>query len=90
MVHVSRPSGRSTFAAEASKQTGKPVVHTSVSAAEHKAILVKVGLPAGFAEILVGVDEAISRGALAGTPGDLSRLIGRPTTPIADTIAKAL
>jgi NAD(P)H dehydrogenase (quinone) len=78
------------FAAEVSKQTGKTVVHTSVSAAENKAILVKVGLPEGFAEILVGVDEAISRGALAGTPGDLSRLTGRPTTPIADSIAEGL
>jgi NAD(P)H dehydrogenase (quinone) len=36
------------------------------------------------------VDDAINRGKLAGTPGELSRLIGRPTTPIADTIAAAL
>jgi NAD(P)H dehydrogenase (quinone) len=47
------------------------------------------GVPAAFAEILVDVDDAISRGALAATPGDLSRLIGRPTTPIADSIAAA-
>jgi hypothetical protein len=26
----------------------------------------------------------------AATPGDLSHLIGRPTTPLADTIAAAL
>jgi NAD(P)H dehydrogenase (quinone) len=49
-----------------------------------------VGLPEGFAEILADVDEAINRGRLAGTPGDLARLIGRPTTPIADSIAAAL
>ena len=78
------------FAAELSRQAGTPVTHTSVSAAEHRAILTGVGVPEAFADILVDVDDAISRGALAGTPGDLSRLIGRPTTPIAETIAAAL
>ena len=48
------------------------------------------GIPEAFADILVDVDAAISRGLLAGTPGDLSRLIGRPTTPLADSIAAAL
>jgi NAD(P)H dehydrogenase (quinone) len=38
----------------------------------------------------VDVDNAIGRGELSSTPGDLSRLIGRPTTPIADSIATAL
>lgn len=78
------------FAAEVSRQSGKHIVHTSLPAAERKALLVSFGLPDGFAEVLVDVDEAISRGALAGTPGDLSRLIGRPTTPIADTITDGL
>ncbi|TCO48072.1 SDR family oxidoreductase [Actinocrispum wychmicini] len=78
------------FADELSRQTGKTVVHRTVSADEHKAILVSVGLPEGFADVLVDVDDAISRGALAGTPGDLSRLIGRPSTPIAETIAASL
>ncbi|MDN3359261.1 SDR family oxidoreductase [Actinomadura sp. DC4] len=78
------------FAEEVSRQTGKKVVHTEVSPAEHLAILTGAGLPETFAEILVDVDAAIGRGALAGTPGDLSRLIGRPTTPIADSIAAAL
>ncbi|MER6002742.1 hypothetical protein ABT120_29515 [Nonomuraea angiospora] len=32
----------------------------------------------------------IARGQLAGTTGELSRLIGRPTTPIADMIAEGL
>jgi NAD(P)H dehydrogenase (quinone) len=78
------------FAEEVSQQTGKKVVHTSVTAAERKALLTGAGVPATFAEILVDVDNAIGRGALSSTPGDLSRLIGRPTTPIADSIAAAL
>jgi NAD(P)H dehydrogenase (quinone) len=77
------------FAEEVSRQTGTKVVHTSVTAAERQAILTGAGVPAAFAEILVDVDDAIGRGALASTPGDLSRLIGRPTTPIADSIAAA-
>jgi NAD(P)H dehydrogenase (quinone) len=78
------------FAAEVSRQTGKTVVHTTLPAEENKELLVSVGVPAGFAEVLVDVDNAINRGALAGTPGDLARLIGRPTTPIADSIRAAL
>ncbi|MFC7649766.1 hypothetical protein ACFQX6_62525 [Streptosporangium lutulentum] len=77
------------FAEEVSRQTGTKVVHTSVSAAERQALLTGAGVPAAFAEILVDVDDAIGRGALSSTPGDLSRLIGRPTTPIADSIAAA-
>jgi NAD(P)H dehydrogenase (quinone) len=78
------------FAEEVSRQTGKKIVHTSVCAAEFKAILTAAGVPEPFADVLVDVDDAISRGVLAGTPGDLSRLVGRPTTPIADSIAAAL
>jgi len=78
------------FAEEVSRQTGKKVVHNSLSAAEYKTLLLDNGLPEVFADILVDVDAAISRGALAATPGDLSRLVGRPTVPIADSIAAAL
>ncbi|KAK1180063.1 SDR family oxidoreductase [Streptomyces sp. NBS 14/10] len=78
------------YAAEIAKQTGKEIAYGPVPAETHKAILTGAGLPEPLAEILVDVDAAISRGRLAGTPGDLSRLIGRPTTPIADSIAAAI
>jgi NAD(P)H dehydrogenase (quinone) len=78
------------FAAEIAAQSGKPVVHTALSHDDNLALLIKVGVPEGFAQVLADVDVAISRGALAGTPGDLSRLIGRPTTPLADSIRAAL
>lgn len=78
------------FADEVSRQSGKPVIHKHLSFEENKQGLIEVGLPEAFAEILADVDEAINRGRLAGTPGDLARLIGRPTTPIADSIAAAL
>ncbi|MFF7360650.1 NmrA family NAD(P)-binding protein [Streptomyces sp. NPDC008125] len=78
------------YAAEVSRATGKEIAYQQVPAAVHQEILVSAGLPAGFAEILVDVDEAIGRGLLAGTSGDLARLIGRPTTPLAVTVAEAV
>jgi NAD(P)H dehydrogenase (quinone) len=78
------------FAAELAKQSGRPVEHQTVSPAQHKATLVGFGVPEGFAEVLVDVDEAINRGLLAGTSGDLTKLTGRPTTPLAEAIAAAL
>jgi NAD(P)H dehydrogenase (quinone) len=78
------------FAAEVSRQSGKPVAHKTLGAEENKALLLSVGLPEAFAEILADVDDAINRGALAIESDDLTRLIGRPTTPLADSIATAL
>jgi NAD(P)H dehydrogenase (quinone) len=78
------------FAAEVSRQSGKTVVHQFLGRDENAAMLTSVGIPQQFAEILAEVDDAISHGVLAGTPGDLSRLIGRPTTPLADTITATL
>ncbi|MFJ3598706.1 SDR family oxidoreductase [Streptomyces sp. NPDC090126] len=78
------------YAAVISGLTGETITYNNVPAATHQEILVGAGLPEGFAAILVDVDEAIERGRLAGTSGDLARLIGRPTTPLAETVRAAL
>ncbi|MFF4379126.1 SDR family oxidoreductase [Kitasatospora sp. NPDC001547] len=78
------------LAAELAKASGKPVGHRDVTPAEHLDALVGAGLPQGFAEALVDVDAGIARGELAGTPGDLARLIGRPTVPLAESVREAL
>ncbi|MCA1272701.1 NmrA family NAD(P)-binding protein [Streptomyces rubiginosohelvolus] len=78
------------YAAVISGLTGETIAYNNVPAATHQEILVGAGLPEGFAAILVDVDEAIGRGRLAGTSGDLARLIGRPTTPLAETVRAAL
>ncbi|OAH11576.1 SDR family oxidoreductase [Streptomyces jeddahensis] len=78
------------YAAELSKQTGKEIVYNAVPAEALVGILTGAGLPEMFAQILAGVDASIEKGELAVTSGDLSRLTGRPTTPIADSIAAAL
>ncbi|MFD3873718.1 SDR family oxidoreductase [Streptomyces sp. NPDC058623] len=82
--------GLAEYAAEVARQSGKEVAYASVTADEHLAILTGAGVPEGFAAILVDVDAAIARGRLAGTSGDLARLIGRPTTPLAAAVTAAL
>ncbi|MFF1689207.1 MULTISPECIES: SDR family oxidoreductase [unclassified Streptomyces] len=78
------------YAAELSKQTGRTIAYNSVTPEQNREILLGAGLPAPFADILVGVDTAIEQGLLAATSGDLSRLTGRPTTPLADAVKAAL
>ncbi|MFF1903927.1 SDR family oxidoreductase [Kitasatospora sp. NPDC058218] len=78
------------LAAELAQVSGRPVEHREVTPAEHRAVLVGAGLPEGFAEVLVDVDAGIARGELAGTPGDLAGLIGRPTVPLAQSVRTAL
>ncbi|WP_330172201.1 SDR family oxidoreductase [Streptomyces sp. NBC_01498] len=78
------------YAAELSRQTGRTIVHTDVPGETLRGILAGAGVPEPMAGILVDVDRAIERGLLVGTSGDLSRLAGRPTTPLADSIAEAL
>ncbi|CAG7598031.1 SDR family oxidoreductase [Actinacidiphila bryophytorum] len=75
------------YAATVAEVAGREVAYHDVSAEERQEILVGVGVPADFAAVLVDVDRAIGRGLLAGTSGELARLIGRPTTPLRETVA---
>lgn len=78
------------LAAEITAVSGKPVAYRDLSAAEYAATLQSFGLPEGFAKVLADSDEGVARGELADDGGALRRLIGRPTTPIAATLAAAL
>lgn len=78
------------YAAEVAAQSGQPVVYRELTPEQHLQLLLDAGLPQPFAETLVDVDAGISRGELAVSTGDLSRLIGRPTTPLADSVGAAL
>jgi NAD(P)H dehydrogenase (quinone) len=78
------------YAAEVARQSGKEITYRAASPEEVQGALTGAGLPEPLAAILADVDAAIGRGRLAATPGDLSRLTGRPTTPVADSIAMAL
>jgi NAD(P)H dehydrogenase (quinone) len=78
------------YAATVAEVAGREVAYHDVSAEERREILVGVGVPAAFADALVDVDRAIGRGLLAGTSGEMARLIGRPTTPLRETVAVEL
>ncbi|GGS63887.1 SDR family oxidoreductase [Streptomyces cinerochromogenes] len=78
------------YAAELSRQTGREIVYNPVSVEALTGILTGAGLPAPLAGVLAGVDASIEKGELVVSSGDLSRLIGRPTTPLAEAVTAAL
>ncbi|KAA9158237.1 SDR family oxidoreductase [Amycolatopsis acidicola] len=75
------------LAAEIAKATGKPVTYTDLTPEQHKAALLHAGLPEGTAEFVVALDGNRKDGLLALVTGELRELIGRPTTPISETVA---
>jgi len=78
------------LAAEISRQSGRDVVYRDLPEADYKAALVGAGLPDSYAASFARSSAAASRGALFDDGHQLSGLIGRPTTPLQDTIAAAL
>ncbi|WP_122662048.1 SDR family oxidoreductase [Pseudomonas viridiflava] len=80
----------SNFAAEISKQSGKTVPYTDLPQADFQAALVQAGLPGFVADLLSDSDAAAAKGALFDDSRQLSALIGRPTTPLATTVAETL
>lgn len=76
----------SDLATALSEVLGKPVEVANVSAEEQTAVLTSVGLDAGLVGFIVGVDAGIKQGDLELATGDLSSLIGRPTTPLTESL----
>jgi len=76
----------SELAAELSKQSGKPVVYQNLSEADFATALKGAGLPEAFANLLADSDAGAAKGGLFDSSRTLSTLIGRPTTPIRDSI----
>lgn len=76
----------SDLAAEISKQTGKDIPYNNLSEADFTAALVGIGLPEPFAQVLADSDAKAAKGALYSDDKTLSKLIGRPTTPLADVV----
>ena len=78
------------LAAEISRQTGKTVPYNNLTEAEYAGILKSFGLPDGLAEMLADSDTGASKGGLFDDSRALSKLIGRPSTPLAIVLAEAL
>jgi NAD(P)H dehydrogenase (quinone) len=78
------------LAAEISRQSGREVTYTDLGSEKYAEFLVGVGLDEAHAAILADSDVAASRGALFVPKTDLENLIGRPATPLAESVAAAL
>jgi NAD(P)H dehydrogenase (quinone) len=76
----------SQLAAELATQSGKKVVYQNLSEADFAAALKGFGLPAGLADMLADSDVGASKGGLFDDSHTLSKLIGRPTTSLADSV----
>jgi NAD(P)H dehydrogenase (quinone) len=84
------PFSMTELAEEITRQTGRPVRYQDLPADEYASALVSFGLPEGYANALAAADVGLSQGQLETRSGDLARLIGRPTTTLAEAIAVAL
>ncbi|WP_406080788.1 SDR family oxidoreductase [Micromonospora sp. NBC_00858] len=77
------------LAAAVTEVTGTTVAHRDLSATELAATLENVGLDAGTAGFVAALDHSIAIGELTTDSDDLSRLIGRPSTPLHDAVRAA-
>jgi NAD(P)H dehydrogenase (quinone) len=78
------------LAAEISKQTGKTIPYNNLPETAYADILKSFGLPEMFAEAIASWDTGASKGDLFDESHQLSKLIGRPTAPLAETVKIAL
>lgn len=78
------------LASELSKQTGKNIPYKNLPETEYANILESFELPAGLASAIASWDVAASKGDLLDDSRQLSALIGRPTTPMAESVRAAL
>lgn len=78
------------LAAEISRQTGKQIPYQDLPVDRYASILRDAGLPDELATSLAQWDADASRDALFENNGQLGRLIGRPTTPLAEAVRRTL
>lgn len=78
------------LAAEISRLSGKPVSYRNLDEVGYRDALTGAGLPPALAAMLADSDRGAAAGGLFDDSHQLSRLIGRPTTPLATLAAQAL
>jgi NAD(P)H dehydrogenase (quinone) len=69
-----------------SEALGRPIAYQAVDGPTLVATLTAAGVPEAGAQFAAAVDANIAEGALAEVTGELGRLLGRPTTPILETL----
>lgn len=80
----------SDLAAEISNQTGKDLPYRNLQEEEYTKILESFNIPKSFAHTIASWDISASKGDLFDESGELSKLIGRPTTSLAISVKAAL
>lgn len=80
----------SQFAAEVAQQSGKDVIYKNLPENEFKAVLQGIGLPEELAAVMADSDKSVAQNVLFDDSKQLSKLIGRATTPQAESVAAAL
>jgi NAD(P)H dehydrogenase (quinone) len=78
------------LAAEISRQTGKQIPYQNLTPQDYQNALVGAGLPDFLAEFLASSDADAAKGTLFDAGHQLSQLIGRPTTSLAEVVKKSL
>ena len=78
------------FAEEVSRRAGKPVRYVNQSEQDYAGTLESAGLPPPVAAMLASTSALAGEGALENDERQLSKLSGKPTTPISETIRAAL
>ena len=78
------------LASEISRQAGKEIPYVDLAPADYTAALLAAGVPEPWPHVLPALDVEAGKGALFDDSRTLSRLIGRPTTSLADAVAAAL
>lgn len=74
------------LAAAMGEVLGREVVYRRIDTAAQIALLTSFGLDEGTAGFVAALDAGIAAGALDSDDTTLSRLIGRPTTPLVETL----
>ncbi|MGH1414438.1 MAG: SDR family oxidoreductase [Pelagimonas sp.] len=73
-----------------SEVSGKPVAYVDLPQQAYHDALHNAGLPEALAGFLASTDAFAAQGALFDDSGTLSRMLGRPTTPMATVLKDAL
>jgi NAD(P)H dehydrogenase (quinone) len=78
------------LAAAVAGQSGREVTYRDLSPEEHARALAAHGVPEDAAGFVAAIDQSIGQGALDTGSTALSKLIGRPTTTLADHVRDVL
>jgi NAD(P)H dehydrogenase (quinone) len=66
---------------------GRPVTFADVPRSEYAVMLLRAGLTSRMATTVANAEAGIAAGAFDTESGDLQRLIGRKSTPVAAVLA---